>query len=1022
MKSKFKWFMASFLTLLIMGATYAQEKAVSGTVTDQNNMPLPGVSVVVKGTSSGTQTDFDGNYTITAEEGQTLRFSYIGQSTVEKQVGADSAMNVQMEDDAQALEEVVVTGYGSRSRELSTSAVSTVSAEKIEAFVPSTSIDNILQGQAAGVQVTAANGRPGNTAFVNIRGIGSINAQTTPLYVIDGVPIPIDTERDFNPISNINPSDIESFSILKDAATVSKYGSRGANGVVLITTKQGKSGEAQIKFNSSYGFGERIPDRFELMDAAQKLELERQYADLGVGAATNLPGATSSPEELASLIALDTDWRDALLKNSIVQSNNLSISGGDDKLSYFLSLGYDKNTGIIENLDGFERVSARLNTTYQAKEWLSIGANFSVARSSTDLPRDRNNVQNPFRAMYSYNPYDPLFLRDDNGAIALDDQGNQIFNPTRTGFPIALAIQTEPADDRDLLLIGNLSANMTLTDKISNRFSIGLVSNRSNQTTRSISGGVLQGFVGDANFPGTQTDNFDLDFEYNVNNLLTYSDTFNSLHNVQASFLLEYNENIRTDLFATSRGFPTPDIPYQDVAAEPTSAGSAEARRILFSQGVFLDYDYDGKYILSGSLRRDGSSKFGPNNKYGYFYSASAGWNIANEDFMENSIFNTLKLRASYGTSGNQNIDDFEFLNLLDFGSTYNGQTTALPIGVGNAEIQWEAQATFDIGLEFGLFNNRLNGVVDYFEKSSDKLLLDRPISFAIGDEDNSIVSNIGEVKNSGIELSLNGDVVRTPNFTWSLGGNITFIDNEVVGLVDDADIITGTFDNNILRVGEEINSYFIVEYAGVDPATGEPLYVDLDGNTTNEYSDSFQQLQEGKSPIADFEGGFYTSFKYKGFGLRGDFVYKAGNYIINLQRADGIAISDINSNQRVEAFNYWRAPGDTDVLPSPLFQSTADQTSTRFLEKGDYIRLRTLTLDYTMPRELLRNIPINTIRLSLSGQNLFTITDFNGDPEVGLGSAESGEPGDAGFVPGSFNLYSYPNLRTFTFGLEVGF
>lgn len=1021
MKKKLKWILVPFL-VLFMGILSAQEKTVSGNVTDQDGLPLPGVSIVVKGTTTGTQTDFDGNYTIDVAEGAVLRFSYIGQKTEERTVEASNTIDVQLAQDAQALEEVVVTGYGSRSRELSTSAVSSISAEKIEAFVPSTSIDNILQGQAAGVQVTAANGRPGNTAFVNIRGVGSINAQTTPLYVIDGVPIPIDTERDFNPISNINPSDIESFSILKDAATVSKYGSRGANGVVLITTKKGRSGDAQIKFNSSYGFGERIPDPFDLMDTSQKLELERQFSDLGVGAASSLPGATSSPEELRRLIALDTDWEEALLRKSIIQSNNLSISGGDEKLTYYLSLGYDKNTGIIDNIDGFERVSARLNTTYQAKEWLNIGANFSVARSTTDLPRDRNNVQNPIRAMYDYNPWDPLFLTNDDGTIQTDDQGNQIYNPTRSGFPIALALQTEPEDNRNLLMIGNLSADVTLSDKLSNRFSVGLVSNRSNSTSRSIAGGVLQGFIGDADFPGTQTDNFDMDFEYNVNNVLTYSDTFNGLHNISASFLLEYNENIRTDLFATSRGFPTPDIPYQDVAAEPTSAGSVEARRILFSQGLFLDYDYDSRYILSGSIRRDGSSRFGPDNKYGYFYSASAAWNIANESFMENSIFNTLKLRASYGTSGNQNIGDFEYLNLLDFANTYNGQTTALPVGVGNPQIQWEAQAILDVGVEFGLFNNRLNGVVDYFVKNSDELLLDRPISYTVGDENNSIFSNIGEIQNSGIEISLNGDVIRTPNFRWTLGGNITFIDNEVIALVDDEDIVTGTFGDNILRVGEEINSYYAVEYAGVNPANGEPLYYDLDGNITNEFSDSFQQIQEGKSPIADFEGGFFTSFNYKGFGLRGDFVYKAGNYIYNFQRSEGVAIGNIDSNQRVEAFNYWKEPGDTDVLPSPLFQGTADQTSTRFLEKGDYLRLRTLTLDYTMPRDLIKDTGINTIRIFASGQNLFTVTEFNGDPEVGLGSAESGEPGDVGFVPGSFNLFSYPNLRSYTFGIEIGF
>jgi hypothetical protein len=425
---------------------------------------------------------------------------------------------------------------------------------------------------------------------------------------------------------------------------------------------------------------------------------------------------------------------------------------------------------------------------------------------------------------------------------------------------------------------------------------------------------------------------------------------------------------------------------------------------------------------LSASVRRDGSSRFGPDNKYGTFYSGSAAWNIANEDFMEGSIFNNLKLRGSYGTSGNQNIGNFEFLNLLDF-NTYNGLTTAIPIGVGNPEIQWESQAIFDVGLEFGLMNDRFNGVIDYFKKTSQDLLLDRPLSQTIGDENNSLFSNIGETQNSGIEVSLNADVIRNENFRWSLGGNITFLDNKVNELVDGEDIITGTFGNLILRVGEEINSFYLVRYAGVDPTNGAPLYLDLDGNETDEYSDSFQTLLEGKSPNSDLEGGFYTTLKYKGFGLRGDFVYKAGNYILNYQHANGVAIGDINANQWVEAFDYWKQPGDTDVLPSPLFQDTADQAATtRFLEKGDYMRLRTLTLDYDMPSRLLDGFGINSLRFYLTGQNILTISGYNGDPEVGLGSAESGEPGDQGFVQGEFSLYSYPQTRSYTVGIAVGF
>lgn len=997
--------------------THAQEKTVSGLVTDQSGLPLPGVSIVVVGTTEGTQTDFDGNYSILAEVGQTLRFSYIGQKTVNMVIGSADTINVQMEEDAQALEEVVVTGYGLQSKELSTSAISTVSTEKIEAFVPSTSVDNILQGQAAGVQVTSANGRPGQTAFVTIRGVGSINASTTPLYVVDGIPV----NSQF--INNLNPNDIASFSILKDAATVSKYGSRGANGVVLITTKNGKSGEARITFRSSYGFGERIPDPFDLMDAGQKLDLEKQFADLGVNAAQSLPGATADAAERARLIDLDTDWEEALLRKSVIQSNSLSISGGNEDLTYFLSLGYDKNSGIIDRIDGFERITTRLNTTYQAKDWLNIGTNISLSRSTTDLPRDRNNVQNPFRAMYDYNPWDPLYRRNPDGSIVLDAQGEPVFNPTTTGFPIARALLTEPEDNRNFLVVGSLFADIEFSDKFSNRFSVGATNNRFNRTYRSLAGGVLNSIVGDANFPGTQRDDFVNTLQYNVNNLFTYTDTYGDFHNFSAGFLLEYNENIRTDLFANSRGYPSPDIPYQNVAAEATSSGSEEDRRILFSQGLFLDYDYDSKYIASASVRRDGSSRFGPDNKYGYFYSGSAAWNIAKESFMEGSFINDLKLRASYGTSGNQNIGDFNYLNLLEF-TTYNGNTAAVPIGVGNPNIKWESQAILDIGVEFAIFNNRINGVVDYYKKNSKDLLLDQPLSQTIGDEDNSIVANIGEIENSGIEVSLNTDVVRAENFIWRVGGNVAFIDNKVVSLVNGDDIISGDFGYNILREGEEINSYYTVKYAGVNPANGEPLYYDLDGNITNEYSASFNTILEGKSPYANIEGGFFTSIRWGGLGLRADFVGKAGNYILNFQRRAGISIGNIDSNQRVEAFNYWKQPGDINVLPSPLYQGTADQDSDRWLEKGDYIRLRTLTLDYNIPGKFLDRTGIDRVRVFATGQNLLTFTEYKGDPEIGIGSTESSDPNNPNqsFIPGAFSLFSYPQTRSYTFGVEIGF
>ncbi|WP_417885109.1 SusC/RagA family TonB-linked outer membrane protein [Zunongwangia sp.] len=1002
----------TFMLLFVVQMSFAQQRTVTGIVTDEEGLPLPGVNVIEKGTNNGVQTDFDGKYSIAVEQGSVLTFSYVGFATQQKTVNSTS-INVTLSVDAAALDEVVVTGYGSRSKELSTSAVSNISSEEIENFVPSTSLDNVLQGKAAGVQVTSANGRPGQTAFVQIRGIGSVNAGTTPLYVVDGTPV----DSDF--VNNINPNDIESFSILKDAATASLYGSRGANGVVVITTKKGKSGDARIVIRSSIGSASKIDDiNFDMMNASQKLELERQYAELGVSDASALPGAVASPEQLELLKSYNTNWQKELLRDSYVQSNSLSISGADDRLTYYLSLGYDKNTGIIDRIDGYERVSARLNTTYQAKKWLEVGANVSVSRNTTDLPRDRNNVQNPFVAMYSYNPYEPLYSRDDNGDIKRESDGSPIYNPTSQGFPIALALQTEPESIRNFLLLGSLYADFKFGEKFSNKFTVGGNSNRYNRTTRSISGGVLNSIVGDANFPGDQTDNYELDFQYNVNNIFNYTDTFGEYHNFSASFLLEYNERIYTDLFATSSGYPSPDIPYQDVAAKPTRVGSGEERNRLFSQGLFLDYNYDRKYILSGSIRRDGSSRFGPDNKYGYFYSGSAAWNIAEENFLKNSFVDDLKLRASYGTSGNQNIGEFNYLSLLEF-DTYNGNTAARPQGIGNPDIQWESQALLDVGIEYSLFDNMISGVFDYYKKNSKDLLLERPISQTIGDEDNSILSNIGEIENSGFEISLNVNLIRNEKIRWSIGGNAAFLDNEVKALTNGNDIINGSV---ILREGEKINSFYLPRYAGVNPSNGQPLFLDKEGNITSEFSDSNSVLLKGKSPQADFEGGFYTSFKFHGFGLRSDFVFKKGNYILNYQKQDGLSISGITSNKYVDAFNYWKEPGDRNVYPNPIYQANADQTTTRFLESGDYLRLRNLTIDYTLPSKISSSIGLNSLRIFATGQNLLTFTNYTGDPEIGIGSEETAGPDDDGFVSGNYSLYSYPQLKTYTAGIEISF
>jgi len=1003
-----------------MQFSFAQERAITGTVTSESDgLPLPGVNVIVQGTARGVQTDFDGNYSIQASTGETLVFSFIGMRTIERLIGSGNVINLSMTEDVSTLEEVVIVAFGSKTRDELTSAVSTVSSEELSKLNPSTSIDNMLQGVAPGVQVTGANGKPGQTAFVRIRGIGSINAGSAPLYIIDGIVAP--------DMSSVNPNDIESISVLKDAATASLYGSRAANGVVLIKTKSGsKNRAATITFNSRFGYAQKIDDNFRMMNTAQKIQFERELASLGVANAVALTGPSITSDEVYQYyLSIGHDWQETLLKNAILQSNALSISGGAENFTYFMSVGHDRNTGIIRDIDGFERLSGRLNISYQAKDWLEVGTNFSVTHSTSDEPRDRNNVQNPFRAMYDYNPYETKYLVDQNGNLILDQNGEPIYNLTANGFSISEALVNNPERENFTTIIGGLNAKVKLTDYLTNTFQIGATGTNYRREYFLKPGSVLDGYVGDANNPGSKTDNGSFDFDYTVTNLLSFNKVFDDKHNVTITGLFEFNKDTFRTYRLSSIGFVSGDLSVQSIAAQPSAASTTLVENTLVSYGGFLDYNYDGKYLVTGSVRRDASSVFGVNNRYGVFWSASAGWNITKESFMENNnIFDNLKLRASAGSSGNRSgLGSYGWIPRIGFGSL-NGATTAQPTDNGNPDLGFEKNFIWDIGLEFEMLNRRLRGVVDYYERTTSDLLLNVPLSRLGGEPDGSILSNIGEMVNKGIEVELNGDIVKNENLHVKLGGNIAFVDNEVTKLNATEEFPDGapiTRDNGITRieVGEEINSFYVPLYAGVNPANGEPLYYDEDGNVTNVYNADANVLLHGKSPFADFDGGVNLYVNYKGFELGADFYYKFGHYIMNYMQSNMISDGQgVNYNQRVDAFNYWKQPGDTNVLPSPLYGNEAQQTSDRWLQKGDYVRLRNLTLGYNLPSEFTEQIGINSLRIFLQGQNLWTWTkEFKGDPEVGIGSGET-----TNSVFGTYNLYSYPQTQSISMGVELKF
>ncbi|MCW8981832.1 MULTISPECIES: SusC/RagA family TonB-linked outer membrane protein [Altibacter] len=1020
MKTKFSGIL-TLLLVLVVQLTFAQEKTITGTVTDDVGLPLPGANIIIKGTSTGTQSDFDGNYSINANVGQTLTFSYIGFETKEVVVGTSNTINVEMQAGS-VLETVVVTGYSNRNQTVQTSSVVSISASEISQLAPTTSIDNLLQGKAAGVQVTAANGKPGQGAFVRIRGVGSLTAgASSPLYVVDGAIIREDD------LGNIANEDIENVTILKDAATTARYGSRGASGVVVITTKSGnRNKDAVVRFSSRFGTISRIDPNFDIMNAEQKLQYEAEMFALGIIAASSLPGVTTEPgsAERQFLINNQTDWQDLILKEGYIQNNNVSISGGAEKADYYFSVGHDRNTGIIDQLDGFERINSRLNVNFDAKEWLSIGVNVGYARSTSDEPRDRNNVQNPFRAMYDYNPYETEFVLDEDGNVVLDENGNPLYSPTSTSFNVRGALLSEPAVAIENSLISSLDAVVKFTEDLSYGFAVAI--NSLNRRTESYSkpGGILDSLIGDADNPGNKLDTGAYRYDITVSNRLNYNLNANNNH-LNLLGLFEYNYNENNGYSLRSIGFPSAELSTQSNANMPTAASTTRNKLALISYGLFADYDYDEKYLLSASARYDASSNFGIDNQYGLFYSASAGWNIAKEEFFGIDAINDLKIRGAYGTVGNRDgITRYAALNTVQFGSYPGGSATNLS-NIGNPELQWETTTTTNVGLEYNLFSRRVRGVVDYFIRDTEDLLFSVPTADEAGV--GAIFGNLGKIRNSGLELSLQADIFRSTDLTWTVGGNIVFLDTEVLELPDGEDVTPGNAFNIRYSEGRKINEHFLVRYAGVDPATGRPLYFGADGNTyfaSDLPEDEFDnRVFQGKSTIADKEGGFFSNVNYKGFGLRTDFVFKAGNYINNFVKSnlvsDGV---NVQSNQALEAFNYWQRPGDTNVNPSPIYRDEVTEiNSDRFLEKGDYIRLRNVTFSYTFPSTSLDRTPFNSFRIYVQGQNLLTFTEFFGDPEVGLSSGETISFANS-VAPGEATLYSYPNTQSFQLGLDVSF
>ena len=988
------------LVLLAVSLTLAQ-RTISGNVIDESGESLIGATVLVKGTTTGTVTDIDGNYSIRVPEGNNLlEFSYTGYSTQEVEIGSSTIVNVTLTTDIAQLSEVIVVGYNSVKKSDLTSSVTTVTGDKLQAQ-PIGGIDNLLQGQSPGLQVIAENGRPGGSAYIRIRGQGSVNASNAPLFIVDGIQI---TQNDYNAI---NPNDIQEVSVLKDAAATAIYGSRASNGVVLITTKKGRRDrKPTISYSFQYGQKERTDDGFDMMNYDQKLDYEVALGFRSQESADALRDQRSFKE---------TNWEDILLRTGEVRTHNLSISGGGEDANYHFSLGSYDEQGISIG-SNFSRLNGRFNMDFDVTDWLKVGNTLSLSRTEEDELRDRYNVQNPFVAVYAYNAYEPEFVYEDDGTLRLDENGEPEYNTTHEGFSISEAQRNNPEEAIRTNGIGNLYAEASMMENLRFKTQVGGNYQIYRRQYYIQPGSILDGYVGDPNAPGIKTDNGSDRFIFNWFNTLTYDFTLGGAHQFNAMIGTEYYKQNFDSYQVDGKGFPSAQFFTQDNAAEITGGNTSRTQWSLWSQFGELRYNYNSRYLATFSLRRDGSSRFGSENQFGTFFAGSLAWNLASENFMAGSgLFDQLKLRLSAGTSGNEPTGLY-WQGTYGFGS-YTDRTTSIPNQLSNATIKWEENFNYSVGIDFGILDNRLSGSVDYYNRRTYDLLFPEPLSRTTGWA--SRLANIGEMLNSGIELELVADLVRSDKFSASLFGNLTTNRNEITNLDNGGeDIINGNSGLTLLREGLPANTFYLVRYAGVDPATGDELYLDKNGNITNAYSADDAVALEDKSPQPKLFGTVGTNLNLFGIDVSASFYYSYGGYSLNYMLRDNLSDgANVNDNQDVQALNYWKQPGDTGVLPAPSRNNNTN-TTTRYLQKTDYIRLRNISVGYTLPSNLTQKFWVQNLRVFLQGTNLWTYNPyFRGDPEVGRGSEESSLT-----LPGEATLYSYPQTMGWTFGVNLTF
>lgn len=981
------------------------QRTIRGTVTDANG-PLSFLPVTVKGTTVGTTTNDNGEYKIEVPTGgEILVFSFVGYKTEERKIGSSDVVDVTMSTDAFELEEVVVTGYGSVRRKDITGSVSSVSADDI-ADVPVVGIQNALQGRAPGVQVTTNNGAPGAGIDVRVRGTTSISATNQPLYVIDGVPVvqgnfsQVDIGgAESNVLASINPNDIESIEVLKDASTAAIYGSRGANGVVLITTKRGRSGKTQVNLSSSYGFQEAW-NTIDMLDTAQYFQMldAQSLAAFGVPVAAIGIGKGEG----------SANWQDEIFRTGIITDHQLSISGGDSKTQFFTSVGYFRNEGIVQGTSQ-DRYSVRLNLDHKLNRRFKVGTNLGYSYNDVQRQQNDNNIYGVVSSSILMPP-DLIPRRQADGTY---DSRYGLENPVN-GFE---NYQNNIVDNN---VVANVFGEYKIFDDLTFRATAGinLISSREQIYEPSIlvsaTGTNGQVISGQQTFTRWLTD-------YTLN----YQKAFG-----RSGLQVLVGMGFQEDQLLSNYTEKTNILPvFSTGAAASVISDASDAYGANGLQSYFgnLNYTFDDRYILTATFRADGYSAFAENNKFGFFPAVSAAWRISSEDFMSGSNFvNDLKLRVGYGQTGNNGIDDFAWRGLWGAGANYLDQPGIVTTQLVNSDLKWETTGQLNVGLDFTILKNRISGSVDYFNKLTEDLLFNRPIPTTSGYT--TYLTNIGSIRNTGVELALTTRNIVGKDFQWTTNFTLAHIKNEVIELYQDQPITSG-FGSRVTE-GESIGSFFGYVTDGIfqteeeianapfqtsRTAPGDIKFVDT--NEDGVINDDDRQIIGSAQP--DLVGGVTNSLSYKGFELNFFFQFSIGNEILNNNTVFAEGMNSV-FNQTVRAFeNRWTEenPNNDSRFPRAVWgdpnQNRRD--SDRFVEDGSYLRLKTTTLAYSLPASLISGSPFSKVRVYASGQNLLTFTNYSWfDPEVNTF--------DGSNISLGTDFLTYPQARSIIFGVDLGF